>query len=103
MSDSNANTQGPEALSPATEQAVNEAMEDQFVSFLEDCVSGADSPRTGYYERKVLAAAGEIDLREPSDRLSLFEERVIGRHGRMVDDLDAEIGASTPRGCSPRT
>ena len=107
MSDSNAKTPGREALSPAielmrkaTEQAVNEAMEDQFLSFLEDCVSGSGSPRNGYYERKVLTTVGEINVRVPRDRLSLFEERVIGRYRRRVDDLDAEIGALYAQGMS---
>lgn len=67
MSDSNAKTPGQEALSPAielmrkaTEQVVNEATEDQFLSFLEDCVSGSGSPRNGYYKRKVLTAVGGL-------------------------------------------
>lgn len=100
MSDCNAKTPGQEGLSPAielmgkaTEQAVNEAMEDQFASFLEDCLSGAGSPRNGYYERKVLTTVGEINVRVPRDRLSLFEERVIGRYRRRVGGLDAQIGA----------
>ncbi len=76
MSDSNAKTPGREALSPAiepmrkaTEQAVNEAMEDQFPSFPEDRVSGSGSPRNGRYERKALATVGEIDVRVPRDGL----------------------------------
>ena len=79
MSDSNAKTPGQEALSPAVvlmrkaaEQAVNEAMEDQFPSFLEDCVSGSGSPRNGHCERKVLTTVGEINVRVPRDRLGLF-------------------------------
>ena len=107
MSDSNAKTPVQEALSPAielmrkaTEQAVNEAMEDQFLSFLEDCVSGSGSPRRGYYERKVLTTVGEINVRVPRDRLSLFEERVIGRYRRRADDLGAEIGTHYAQGIS---
>ena len=107
MSDSNAKTPGQEALSPAielmrkaAEQAANEAMEDQFPSFLEDRVSGSGSPRNGHCERKALATVGEINVRVPRDRLSLFEERAIGRHRRRVDGLDAEIGALCARGMS---
>lgn len=81
MSVSNANA-GRNGLSPAielmrkaTEQAADEAMEDQFVSFLEDGISGAASPRNGYYERKVLAAAGEINVHVPRARLAIHSLR----------------------------
>ena len=77
----------------ATEQAANEAMEDQFPSFPEDRVSGSGPPRNGHCERKALTAGGEVNVRVPRDRLSLFEERVIGRYGRGADGLDAEVGA----------
>lgn len=36
----------------------------------------------GYHKRKVLATVGEINVRDPRDRLALFEERVIGRYKR---------------------
>lgn len=89
MGDSDAKTPGREALSPAigpmrkaAEQAVDEAMEDQFPSFPEDRVSGSGPPRNGRCERKALATVGEVNVRVPRDRLSLFEERAIGRHRR---------------------
>lgn len=54
----------------------------------------------GHYERKVLAAVGEINVRVPRDRLSLFEERVIGRYRWRAGGLDAEIGALYAQGMS---
>lgn len=95
MSVSNANA-GRNGLSPAielmrkaTEQAADEAMEDQFVSFLEDCVSGAASPRNGYYERKVLAGAGEINAHVPRARLAIHSLR----NGRRLIAVEAEGGS----------
>ncbi len=49
------------------EGAVNSAMEDQFAPFFEDCASGAESPRNGYYERKTMTMAGVINARIPRD------------------------------------
>ncbi len=107
MSDFNATKSIGKAVSPAielmrraTEQAVNEAMEDQFLSFLEDCLSDAESHRNGHYERKVLTTVGEMAARVPRDRLGLFEERVIGRYRRRIDELDAEIGRPCSQGMS---
>ena len=107
MDNFNAAKPAGEGLSPAielmrraTEEAVNEAMEDQFLSFLEDCLSDAETPRNGHYERKVLTTVGEITVRVPRDRLGLFRERVIGRHRRRIDDLDWEIGRLYSQGLS---
>jgi putative transposase len=80
-----------EFLRKSTEDAVNAAMEDSFESFLEDCVSGDASPRNGYYERTALTMVGPINVRVPRDRLNLFEERVIGKYRRRIDDFDAEV------------
>ncbi len=80
-----------EFLRKSTEDAVNAAMEDSFESFFEDCVSGDASPRNGYYERTVLTMVGPINVRVPRDRLNLFEERVIGKYRRRIDDFDAEV------------
>ena len=80
-----------EFLRQATEKAVNEAMEDSFESFLEDCVDGEVSPRNGYYERTVLTTVGALNVRVPRDRLSLFEDRILGRYRRRIDDFDAEV------------
>lgn len=99
MDNSNAAKPAGEGLSPAielmrraTEEAVNEAMEDQFLSFLEDCLSDAETPRNGHYERKVLTTIGEITARVPRDRPGPFGERAMGRHRRRIDGLDREIG-----------
>lgn len=69
MSDSNAKTPGQEALSPAielmrkaTEQAVNEAMEDQFLSFLEDCVSDSGSPRNASRDEPLVNNSGSRQI-----------------------------------------
>ena len=79
-----------EFLRKSVEDAVNSAMEDQFASFFEDCASGAESPRNGYYERKIITMAGVINARMPRDRFGLFKERIIGRYSRRIDDFDAE-------------
>lgn len=107
MDNSNVTKPAGEGLSPAielmrraTEEAVNEAMEDQFLSFLEDCLSDAETPRNGHYERKVLTTVGEITVRVPRDRLGLFRERVIGRYRRRIDGLDWEIGRLYSQGMS---
>lgn len=80
-----------EFLRQATEKAVNEAMEDSFESFLEDCLGGEASPRNGYYERTVLTTVGALNVRVPRDRLNLFEERILGKYRRRIDDFDAEV------------
>lgn len=98
---------GGEGLSPAieptrraTEEADNEAMEDQFISFLEDCLSDIEPTRNGYYARKALTTVGEITVRVPRDRLGLFKERVLGRYRRRIDELDLEIGRLYSEGMS---
>lgn len=80
-----------EFLRQATEKAVNEAMEDSFESFFEDCLGGEASPRNGYYERTVLTTVGALNVRVPRDRLNLFEERILGKYRRRIDDFDAEV------------
>lgn len=107
MDDSNATKPIGEGLSPAielmrraTEEAVNEAMEDQFISFLGDCLSDIEPARNGYYARKVLTTVGEITVRVPRDHLGLFHERVLGRHRRRIDELDLEIGRLYSEGMS---
>ncbi len=69
MSDSNAKTPGQEALSPAivlmrkaAEQAVNEAVEDQFPSFLEDCVSDSGSPRNAPRDEPLVNNSGSRQI-----------------------------------------
>ncbi len=79
-----------EFLGKSTEDAINEAMEDSFEPFLEDCVEGAVSPRNGNCERSVFTNVESIAVRVPRDRLSLFEERILGRYRRRIDDFDAE-------------
>ena len=80
-----------EFLRQATEKAVNEAMEDSFESFFEDCLGGEASPRNGYYERTVLTTVGALNVRVPRDRLNLFKERILGKYRRRIDDFDAEV------------
>ncbi len=80
-----------EFLRKSTEDAINEAMGDSFESFLEDCVEGAVSPRNGRCERSVLTNVGSVTVRVPRDRLNLFEERILGRYRRRIDDFDAEV------------
>lgn len=83
-----------------TEEAINEAMEDRFLPFLEDCLSDAGTPRNGRCERKMLTTVGEITIRVPRDRLGLFGERIIGRRRRRIDGLDWEIGSLCSQGMS---
>ena len=83
MENSNAAEPAGEGLSPAielmgriTKEAVNEAMEDRFLPFLEDCLSDAETPRNGRCERKVLTTVGEKTVRVPRDRLGLRHKPV---------------------------
>lgn len=87
-----------EFLRQATEKAVNEAMEDSFESFFEECADGSISPRNGYYERTVLTTVGAINVRVPRDRLSLFQERILGKYRRRLDDFDGEVCALYAQG-----
>lgn len=77
-----------------------EAVKKGVPAFFKDCLSDAETPRNGYYKRKVLTIVGEITVRVPRDRLGLFRERVIGRYRRRIDDLDLEIGRLYSRGLS---
>ena len=85
-----------EFLRKSVEDAVNSAMEDQFASFFEDCASGAESPRNGYYERKIITMAGVINARMPRDRLGMHSlwngrpkrnKRISG----LYEMIDAEL------------
>ncbi len=57
------------------EEAVNEAMNDQFLSLPEDCLPGEEPARDGRYERRVLTTVREIAV-IPRNRFTLFEESI---------------------------
>lgn len=78
-------------LRKSTEEAINEALEDQFEQFLEDCSNGEVPPRNGYYERKMLTKVGTINVRVPRDRLNRFEDTILGRYSRRIDGFDSEV------------
>lgn len=108
MQDNSAVNTVNEEVSPALEimrlgmeKAINEALEDQFMSFLEDAITGQESSRNGYYERRLLTTVGPLTVKVPRDRLNVFEERIIGRYRRRIDDLDHEICRLYRQGMTP--
>lgn len=77
---------GIELTNEAAELAADEAMEGQFVSFLEDCVSGAGWSRNGCCGRKALAKSRRTNVRVPRARLAIHSLR----NGRRLIAVEAE-------------